>query len=233
MQPTSQAGAFVRGLGMVVSVPAIVLFVTSLGFGALARDGGFQFSHAVFLSGLVFALPNQLVLIDQLVRGASLAGAALAVTLTAMRLMPMTVTLVPLLRGAKRRPLLELLAVHFVAISTWVEGQRRLPAMAIDLRLPFHLGMGLAMACTMMAGTISGFLLVGDLPTMVTGALLFMTPLYFLLSLVATSRSTSDGLAVALGCGLCPVLYVAVPSFDLLATGLIGGTLAYLAGRRR
>ena len=32
-------------------------------------------------------------LIDQLMRGATLAGAALAVTLTAVRLMPMTVTL--------------------------------------------------------------------------------------------------------------------------------------------
>src|SRR5689334_12040086 len=97
--PLSTSAAFARGLRLVVSVPAFVLFSTSIGFGALARDGGFDLAHAVFMSATMFALPNQVVLVDQLARGATLAGAALAVTLTAVRLMPMTVTLVPLLRG--------------------------------------------------------------------------------------------------------------------------------------
>src|SRR6187397_3123653 len=132
--------AFGRGTRLVVSVPAFVLLSTTIGFGALARDGGFELAHAVFISVTTFALPNQVVLIDQLMRGATLAGAALAVTLTAVRLMPMTVTLVPLFQGEKRRPLLEILGAHFVAISTWIEGQRRLPNIPVELRLPFHLG---------------------------------------------------------------------------------------------
>jgi predicted branched-subunit amino acid permease len=70
-------------------------------------------------------------------------------------------------------------------------------------------------------------------PALVTAALLFMTPLYFILSLIATSRSPMDLAAVAIGCGLSPVLYLVMPGFDLLATGLIGGTLAYVLGRRR
>ncbi len=230
----SQARAFVRGLlRLMVSVPAIVLFSTSLGFGALARDGGFSFAHATFLAVIVFALPNQVVLIDQLARGATLAGAALAVTLTAVRLMPMTVTLVPLLRGTRRRPLLEILAAHFVAISTWIEGNRRLPALPQDLRLPFHLGAGSAVASMMVAGTITGYTLVAGIPAIVTAALLFMTPLYFVLSLIATSRSRMDFAAIVLGCGLSPVLFLLMPGFDLLGTGLIGGTLAYMIGRRR
>ena len=233
MPPQSQAGAYAHGLRLVVSVPAVVLFATALGFGALARDGGFSFSHAVFLSAIVFALPNQVVLIDQLARGATIAGAALAVTLTAVRLMPMTVTLVPLLRGDKPRRLLEILAVHFIAISTWIEGQRRLPAQPVALRLPFHLGVGTAMSGMMLAGTIVGYLLSAGVPAIVTAALLFMTPLYFILSLIATSRSAMDYAAVAIGCGLSPVLYLIIPGFDLLATGLVGGTLAYVMGRRR
>jgi predicted branched-subunit amino acid permease len=232
MPPQTQTGAFVRGLGLFVSVPGIVLFATALGFGALARDGGFQFEHALFLSALVFALPNQLVLIDQLMRGATLASAALAVTLTAVRLMPMTITLVPLILGSKRGRLLEMLAVHFVAISTWIEGQRRLPAMPEHVRLPFHLGFGTAMSAMMIGGTVAGYLLVAGVPAFVTATLLFITPLYFLLSLVATSRSRMDLAAVGLGCTLSPVLYVVLPGFDLLVTGLAGGTLAYLVGRR-
>ena len=210
--------------------------VTALGFGALARDGGFDLGHAAFLAAIVFALPNQVVLIDQLMRGATLAGAALAVTLTAVRVMPMTVTLVPLIKGARRRRLLEIVAVHFVAISTWIEGNRRLAAMPEDDRLPFHLGVGtamLAMVAMMLTGTIVGYTLVAGVPPVVNAALLFTTPLYFFLSLIATSRSRMDFAAVALGCALTPALYLLVPGFDLLLGGVVGGTVAFLLGRMR
>ena len=92
--------------------------------------------------------------------------------------------------------MLEVLAAHFIAISTWIEGQRRLPSMPVELRLPFHLGAGVVMAGMMLAGTIAGYLLVAGVPALVTAALLFMTPLYFILSLIATSRSAMDMAAV-------------------------------------
>jgi hypothetical protein len=66
----------------------------------------------------------------------------------------------------------------------------------------------------------------------VSATLLFLTPIYFLLSLLATSRARMDLIAIVLGCALAPVLYVAAPGFDLLATGLIGGTLAFLLRER-
>ena len=47
-----------------------------------------------------------------------------------------------------------------------------------------------------MPGTIIGYLLVAGVPPIVTAALLFMTPLYFFLSLIATSRSRMDFAAV-------------------------------------
>jgi hypothetical protein len=37
-----------------------------------------------------------------------------------------------------------------------------------------------------------------------------------------------DLLAIGIGCGLAPVFYLLMPGFDLLATGVIGGTLAFL-----
>src|SRR5262245_27757794 len=95
-QPHSQAAVFVRALAIVLSVPAAVLFATALGFGALARDGGFSIAQGLFMGASMFALPNQVVLVDQLARNETLAAAALAVALTAVRLLPMTVTLVPL-----------------------------------------------------------------------------------------------------------------------------------------
>jgi predicted branched-subunit amino acid permease len=233
MPPLTQWGAFARGLTLIASVPAAVLFGTALGFGALARDGGFTVGHAAFLSLGMFALPNQVVLVDQLARNETLAAAALAVTFTAFRLLPMTVTLAPLLRGGRPRWLLEITASHFIAITTWIEANRRLPHLAPDLRAPYHLGSGVAIALAMLLGALAGYALVGGLPPAVAAALLFMNPLYFILSLIATSRLRMDFAAIALGCGLAPVFYFIAPGFDLLATGVIGGTLAFLLGRRR
>lgn len=230
---TTQAGAFTRGLRAGYSVAAFVLFATALGFGALARDAGFTVGQAAFLSLTMFALPNQVVLIDQLARGATIAGAALAVTLAAVRLFPMVAATMPTLRGAKRRPALEVLAAHFVAVTTWIEGTRRLPAVTPDLRLAHHLGIGTAVCMMMILGSVTGYLITGSVPAPVSAALVFTTPLYFILSLVISSQSRADMAAIVLGCCLAPLLYLVVPGFDLLAAGLIGGTLAYLWGPAR
>jgi len=60
-----------------------------------------------------------------------------------------------------------------------------------------------------------------------------MTPIYFFLSLLATARTNSDYLALALGSMLGPVFHVLTPGFDLLLGGVAGGTIAYVFGRHR
>jgi predicted branched-subunit amino acid permease len=225
--------AFAQGLKAAHSVPAAVLFATALGFGALARDGGFSIGHTAFMSLTMFALPNQVVLVDQLARSEGAAVAALAVALAAMRLFPMTATIVPLFRGSRRRRWLELIAAHFVAITTWIEAIRRLPGLPADARLPYQLGLGAAISAVMLAGALAGYALAGSVPAVLAAALLFLTPLYFLLSLIATSRSRTDLVAIAAGCALAPVFFVLAPGIDLLATGIAGGTLAFLLGRAR
>jgi predicted branched-subunit amino acid permease len=142
----------------------------------------------------------------------------------------MVATIMPALRGSRRRPWLELVAAHFVAVTTWIEGSRRLPAVTSDLRLAHHLGIGVAVCCMMVLGSVTGFLLTGGVPAPVSAALIFTTPLYFILSLVISSQTRMDVAAVVLGCALAPLLYLLVPGFDLLATGVIGGTLAYVWG---
>jgi predicted branched-subunit amino acid permease len=231
--PVATWQAVARGLLAFVSVPAAVLFATALGFGALARDGGFTLGHAVFLAATLNALPNQVVLVDQLARSETLAAAALAVTLTAMRLLPMTATLLPMVRAEKPRRPLALLAAHFVAISTWIEASRRLPGVAPELRVPHYLGIGVAISAAMVSGTATGYLLATGVPAGLAAALLFLTPLYFILSLLATSRSAVDLAAIVLGCSLGPVFFLLLPGLDLMVTGLVAGTLAFLWGRRR
>src|SRR5262245_66559956 len=87
----SHLGAFSRGLSLVVSVPAALLFAAGLGFGALARDGGFSIAQTAFITGGMFALPNQVVLVDQLARNETRLAVAVAVALAALRLLPLAV----------------------------------------------------------------------------------------------------------------------------------------------
>lgn len=225
--------AFLAGARVGMSVPAAVLFATSIGFGTMARDGGFGFGHTLFVTASMFAMPNQVMLLDQLSRGETLLVAAIAVALTAMRLLPMTVTLAPLLDRPRRRLAIDLGLAHFVAISTWLEGNRHLPSKAPSERVPFFLGIGLVVANVMIIATVIGYGMASRVPPLITLALLFTTPVYFFLSLLATARTRLDAWAIMAGTGLIPVMHVIAPGYDLLATGLVGGTAAFALARWR
>ncbi|MEO0729455.1 MAG: AzlC family ABC transporter permease, partial [Pseudomonadota bacterium] len=67
------------------------MLATSSGFGALAVDAGVTLELSLLMSVIFFALPAQVVLIDELARGASVLVVALAVSVTAIRLLPMAV----------------------------------------------------------------------------------------------------------------------------------------------
>lgn len=220
--------AFWNGFAITRQVPALILACTGAGFGALAHDAEVSAGLAAFMSVVLYATPAQVVLVDQIARGVSLWGGAFAVMLTAIRLLPMTVTLVPYLRSEAVRPWQYLLAAHFVAITGWTEGFRRLPALPVHVRMPHFLGLGTGLVLALVTGTCTGYWLASKVPPLLTSALLFMTPLYFTLSLILTAKQRIDWLALGAGAALGPAFFVAAPGFDLLLTGLIGGTLAFL-----
>lgn len=222
--------ALLAGLTGVFSVPGLILIAGAAGYGALARDAGMSLFNAIFMMGVFFALPAQVVMMDQLARGGSVVAGAFAVALTAVRLLPMTVALVPLLKD-DRSVWRQTLAVHFVAVTAWIEGMRRLPPRPARLRLSYFIGLGCGFGLATLAGTAIGFVLTGSVPAVFAAALLFMTPIYFFLSLLATSRTNADYLALAMGSMLGPVFHVLTPGLDLLLGGVAGGTIAYISGR--
>ena len=156
-----------------------MLFASSLGYGAFAKAAGLTFGQAMFLPLMLQALPAQLVLADHAARDASIAAAAVAVTLTAVRLMPMTVVLMPLLKGHGGPRWHELAIVHFVGVTQWLEGLRRLPHVPVRLRLAHYLGIGISVSSGTLIGSALGFLVTDALPSVVVAGLLFMTPIYF------------------------------------------------------
>ncbi len=219
----------VRGTG---TTPAVVLFAGALGFGALARDVGFSVGQAAFQMVMLFALPAQVLLVDQIARGGDLFTAAFAVWLAGVRLLPMTITLTPFLGVERRRLVMLLLAVHPIAVTVWLEGMRRLPKLDERQRFPHFIGLGWALIVATTAGTVAGYYVAGQVPFWVTAALLFLTPMYFGISLLGAGRTIDDRLAMVFGFLLCPLLFAFLPGVDLLGAGLIGGSLAYLIGRR-
>lgn len=229
----SPRAAFLRGLREFPVVPGVILLSAVMGFGALARDMGLDLGVAVFSTAAIFALPGQVALITEQAHGATLLACALAVLLTATRLLPMSVVLAPYLRGSSLpRPFL-VIAIHFCAVTLWVTGMRRLPEIPPRDRLPYFLGSAVPLYVMAIGTTALGYLIAGQVPALIAAALFFLTPIYFVLSMIQSAqRSLTDKLAIVLGVLLGPVSAVAAPGFDLLLAGAIGGIGAYLVARR-
>ena len=89
---------------------------------------------------------------------------------------------------------------------------------------------------TTLSATILGFFLAGLVPLYVTLGFVFLNPLYFMLVFIADLKHRLRALALVFGALLGPALHLIDPEWGLLATGLIGGTAAFLidtARRRR
>src|SRR3954454_15013579 len=98
----SSTAAFLAGLrSALTSVFVLVLAGTYIGIGALAHNFGLSPWWLAVYTALIFAAPAQVILISALGAGSPLFEVAIAVTLSAIRLFPMVVALLPVLRGSK------------------------------------------------------------------------------------------------------------------------------------
>src|SRR5436309_10752041 len=220
--------AFAWGVRSVAStVLTLVLFATYLGIGALAHDTHFSLSWGLASTLLVWAGPAQIILISTLGSGATIVQAAVAVTVSAIRLFPMVVSVLPMLRmpQTKRRQLI--LATHFIAVTLWVECYRLLPQVPRERRIAFVHGLGCGLVTVCMIATTLGYQLAANLPQLFAAAILMLTPLAFLLSTARNCRQISDVLALVLGLALFPLVSMLHTGVDILISGIAAGTIAY------
>jgi predicted branched-subunit amino acid permease len=231
---SSSAAAFLGGMkSALASVFFLVLAGTYIGMGALAHDFGFSPWWLALSTVLVWAAPAQVILISALGAGSALIEAAIAVTLSAIRLFPMVVALLPLLRGEGTRLRDLLLPTHFTSVSMWVESIRLLPGVPRERRIAFCNGLAVGYMSTAASFGFVGYYLAAELPPLFAGALLFLTPLSFLLSTARNAKAMMDKLALVLGLLLGTILTATNVQLDLLWTGIGGGTLAYIVHRLR
>jgi 4-hydroxybenzoate polyprenyltransferase len=82
-------------------------------------------------------------------------------------------------------------------------------------------------------GSIIGFYLAASLPVLLTAALLFLTPMSFLVSTARNSSTLVNQLALGLGLVVGPLLAYFAVGLDLMWTGIIAGSAAYALNRLR
>jgi predicted branched-subunit amino acid permease len=231
---STAGGPLWRGARDALSLPAWVVGCSMIGIGSLARDAGFPAGAAVLSTLFIWASPAQVIFFVSVAVGTSLPAIGLAICLSSIRFLPMTLSILPLIRRPGQGIVVQVAAAHLVAITTWVEGLRRLPALPQPERPPYFFGFALACIGVSAAATYLGYLLVGALPLALTSALLFLPPMFFSVSLVAGARSLGDWAAVLLGFAMTPTFNTLLgKDFDLLAAGLFGGTAAYLTDKLR
>ena len=206
-----------------------------VGFGAIVNDVGLTLWQGLASSGLMALVPAQMAMADLYRTGAGLAAILLAVAFISARLLPMSMSLMPLLREGARRPALLYLAAFPLASTAWAYGTRRCPDLPPDLRLPYYLTFAFANIAVIVLATWLGFALADRLPGSLTSALVFVTPVFFLLLFTAEAPNRACLYALALGVVAGPLLYEITPEWSVLLSGLAAGTLGFLLdqiGRR-
>jgi predicted branched-subunit amino acid permease len=224
-----QGPVFRAAIAEALGAPALAMGATFLAFGAAVAEAGLPLSWALLCSGTVYGMAGQLVLLGLAATpGAAVLPAVVAATAANARFLPMSVAIAPLLgRGWARW-----LALPFIAITPWATAMRRLPALAEGARPAWFLGFALASWSAALAATAAGHLLAPVLPPSLRAALLFANPLYFALLLAADLGRPGVRGAVIGGAVAAPLAIPLGPAWGLLAAGVIGGTVAFLVGRR-
>lgn len=215
-------------------LPAWVVGFSLIGVGSLAHDVGYSVELAVLSTALVWAGPSQVLFFASIAAGAAWSAIALAIGFASLRFLPMTVALLPLLRRPGQRIATQVLIAHYTAVTVWAESLRRLPDISPERRVAYFFGFANACMVVSCFGTFAGYYLLGALPGPLAAGLLALSPIFFLVSLTIGMRSLGDGLAIALGLLLAPVMSWAIGGgFDLIAGGLVGGSIAFAVQRFR
>jgi predicted branched-subunit amino acid permease len=223
--------AAARGARRALGLPALILGATYVGFGSLVRESGLGLWHGLLSTASAWAAPGQIALVELYAVGASLLVIGTAVALSNVRLMPMTVALIPELRAPGTGRWKYYLAAHYIAVTGWAEAMRVCPGLKAEERLSYFVGFSATLWSVSLGATALGFYLAGTLPAYLTLGLVFVNPIYFMLVFVTDLSSRARMLALILGAVLGPLLHLVTADWGLLLTGLLAGSVAFFGER--
>ena len=210
--------------------PAIALACCFIAIGALFKNLGFNVQESIFSTVLTYALPGSLVMAESMLIGASLLNIFLAVWFVNARLYPMAVSLFPLMMHKSQPKWKYYFSCHFIAVSAWLIMKSNYKKIPREYRIDYWIGIGSATVSVSVIGTFIGFSFSEYLNKDMMIGLAILNPVYFLCMMVGASKTIQVTLSVLLGTVLGPIIYLFSPEWSILLAGVIGGTIAYLAG---
>lgn len=218
---------FPKGAANLFSLPALILVSAFVGFGGLAREAGIPLAQLIFMVPTIWALPSHLVLVSGMVSNASLIAVALAVALASIRMMPMTMALLPEIRSPGSRQWHLFLVSNFVAVTAWLHTLEKAPEIPREGRLPYFVGFAATMMVTVTVVASVVHQLAAAFPPLMLAALYFLTPIYFATSIWSSMRANAERYALVFGLILGPAFHGLFPQTNILFAGVIGGVTAF------
>ncbi len=218
--------ASARGLRDAFGVPALIVLTGMMGFGSLAADSDISLWASLVASAGVWGLPGQIAMAEFYAAGASSIAIAVAVSVANARFMPMAMVMFPLMRGGIKNRLQPFALVQIMSVNSWAACNIAFPTIALEQRVHYYTAFALSLGVVGQAGTALGYFAVDVMPESVTLGLLFLNPCYFAL-LFAGTRVPAYLTALVLGAVAGPPVFILIPEWSLLATGLVAGTAAF------
>lgn len=215
-----------------LSLPAFILLTTMMGFGSLARGAGYGADMALATTLLVWGLPGQLAMVELTATGQGLFAIIFACSLANARFLPMVVSFIPMMARTQAGTAGMLRDAQLLSINSWAMCQREFPNVEPAYRHRYYLTFASSILLAAMSGTLIGYYGAVLLPAAVVLGLIFISPLFFALVLIAVS-GFAQRMSLLLGCVIVPVAHFLFPSVDLLLTGVVGGSLGFVAGKYR
>ncbi|HWI13490.1 MAG TPA: AzlC family ABC transporter permease [Burkholderiales bacterium] len=219
------------GASEAFGIPAAVLSAGFIGYGAQSADAGYSLWLTTLSTVIIWALPGQLVLHEMWGVGAAWFAILLAVGLTAVRFLPMAMTLMPVIRDERHAPWKLYVAAQFVSMTSWAVCMRRCDDLPREDRLAYLIAFSVTCwSASLLTGAI-GYYAGGLLPAMVRLGLVFLTPIYFLCMLAGDARTRLARISLLCGAVSGPLLHRVDAQWGLLLAGLLAGTAGYLLQR--
>ena len=213
-----------------------MLIGTYVGIGALAHDYGFSLAWVMLSTVLIWAGPAQVILVSALGPGAAPVEVALAVGLCGVRLLPMVVALLPLMRGAadaqprlcccRRISPRSACGWSCSALLPTLPREQRRRGFCNGLGIGFMLSAPHRQRHRLLSRRLAAAAADRRRSCSSRRCRFWSRPR-------ATAATLADGLALALGLVVSPLLVYAQIGLDLMWTGIIAGSAAYAVHRLR
>ena len=206
-----------RGIGLGSSFVILGILLSTANFSPL---------QAFFSTFTIYAMPAQIVLVDQFLIGSSLFSVWVAVMLANIRFIPMAMVLSPHI--GQHAPAWQLnVAAFFVAITGWVSYMGVYKRIDPVDRMRFFLTFSVALWCLSCACTMIGYYIANRVTPEWLALLTYINPIY-LMALMLVNDTEKPVLLSIIGGGVLGIIFTLVmPTWGVIFAGIAVGTGVY------